>query len=149
MNEIKRKINAIDNLKYVCKEYNLKILPIINKIKNRDKEYIEDIIYELDEFINHNLIFEILENIVLTATEDTHKILKEIDIFSSFIITDEEDIDEYIDETPFLIEVWLGDYNDKTGICALNDLTSEIRDNCKQITEENILYECISILNQK
>jgi len=149
MNEIKRKINAIDNLKYSCKEYNLKILPIMEKIKKRDKEYVEDILYELDEFVNHNLIFENLENIVLNATEDTYKILKEIDMFSSFIITDEEDIDEYIDETPFLIEVWLGDYNDKTGVEALRYLSYDILENSKSISEENILYQCISFFKQK
>lgn len=149
MNDIKRKIYAIDNLKNACKKYNLKILPIMNKIKNRDKEYIEDVLYELDEFVNHNLIFENLEKIVLNATEDVYIILKEIDIFSSFIVTDEEDIDEYLDETPFLLEVWLGDYNDEVGVAALNLLTKNIEYDSEFISEENILYKCVSFLREK
>lgn len=134
-NSVKRLKQLLSKLKENSNDLIKKIHPIMKTISNRDEQLIVLALSEKKFSISEEKIIQLLENQVLELIDIPIKIREEIDLFSSLIITDKKQLSV---KTPFLYQVWMGDYYGVEKLEGLEKLNKEL-----ESIQENLSMEWI------
>jgi hypothetical protein len=133
---VKQLKKTLTGLKRTCQEILRNMRPIMKKVENRDRELLLKGVMAKNFTQEEEGICTLLEERCTTLLRLPLTVLDEIDIFSDLIIIDEESL---LIKSPFMYEVWTGDYFGESKINGLELLLNEIRAIESNLSEESIL----------
>jgi len=129
-----------------------KMLPIMQSLSQK-KEIVEEVLRLLANeggSVTSDKIERYLRAKTLNIIDDSEKIIKEFDNFTSAVSNGKADIERNIKLYPFLAEVWYGDvFDGKEGIDALQHLIFKLEDDLNKIDHERFIQEAVNKFRSK
>jgi hypothetical protein len=128
------------------------MLPIMQSLSQK-KEIVEEVLRLLANeggSVTSDKIERYLRAKTLNIIDDSEKIIKEFDNFTSAVSNGKADIERNIKLYPFLAEVWYGDvFDGKEGIDALQHLIFKLEDDLNKIDHERFIQEAVNKFRSK